>query len=222
MNNITISPSLLSANFYNLSDELNSLNQVFKEKENLWLHLDIMDGHFVPNLTFGTPVLKKISKKCNMPLDAHFMVTNPEDYISWFKDLDIHNFTFHIEATSDPLSLCSQVKKHYPSVGISVKPNTNLDFLTKELIKNIDLLLIMTVEPGFGGQGFIEASLEKISKARELKQKFNQNLIIQVDGGINNDTSKKVIKSGANNLVSGSYFFKTDSTMSQKYSSLIH
>ena len=222
MNNITISPSLLSANFYNLSEEIQELNDIFKDRKNLWLHLDIMDGHFVPNLTFGTPVLKKISNQCEMPLDAHFMVTNPKDYINWFKDLNIHNFTFHIETTDDPISLAKEIKNFYPSVGISVKPNTSLNFLNEELIKKIDLLLIMTVEPGFGGQGFIESTLEKISKAYELKKRFNPNLVIQVDGGINDQTSRKVISAGANNLVSGSYFFKTDSDMSQKYSSLIN
>ena len=222
MNNIIIAPSLLSANFHNLSIQLESLNKVYESKKNLWLHLDIMDGHFVPNLTFGTPVLKKISNHCDMPLDAHFMVTNPKDYIQWFKDLNIYNFTFHIETTDDPLSLSKEVKKLYPSVGISVKPNTSLDFLNEELIKNIDLLLIMTVEPGFGGQGFIESTLDKISQASELKSKFNSNLVIQVDGGINDSTAKKVITAGADNLVSGSYFFKNDSSMDQKYSSLIN
>ncbi len=222
MNNITIAPSLLSADFFNLSDELNSLNALYKVQKNLWLHLDIMDGHFVPNLTFGTPVLKKISNKCHMPLDAHFMVSNPKDYINWFKDLNIHNFTFHIEATDDPMALSREIKKIYPSAGISVNPGTNLEFLTPELIKNIDLLLIMTVEPGFGGQGFIDSTLDKVSLALEMKKKFNPNLTIQVDGGINGETSKKVIEAGADNLVSGSYFFKTDSSMSQKYSSLIH
>ncbi len=210
MTNITISPSLLSADFNHLGKEIKKLNELHENHPDLWLHLDIMDGHFVPNLTFGSSIIKSIHQDCKFKLDAHFMVTNPRDYLEWFKDYKLHNFTFHFEAEKNPREFIDKIKDIFPSAGISIKPNTELSSISDEVFKSLDLLLIMSVEPGFGGQGFIEKSLNKIKEANLRKEKINKNLIIQVDGGINNRTSKAVISAGATNLVSGSYFFKHD------------
>jgi ribulose-phosphate 3-epimerase len=195
-----VSPSLLACDFLNIESELNA----FKGFDDLWFHLDIMDSHFVPNLTFGHPIVEKISKKTDIPLDAHFMVTNPEFFIDTFKDYNIHNFTFHYEACENPIELIKKAKKIYPSVGISIKPNTPVSVLTEEIVSELDLILIMSVEPGFGGQAFIESTYEKISTLRNLYPNIN----IQVDGGVKQTNAKKLIDHGANNLVAGSYVFK--------------
>ncbi len=199
-----ISPSLLACDFLNIEKELNH----FKDAQNIWFHLDIMDGHFVPNLTFGQPIIKLISQKTNQLLDVHFMVSNPEFYIEELKNDDIHNFTFHLEASSDPLALIKKAKKYYPSVAISIKPKTPVSSLSEDLLKEIDLLLIMSVEPGFGGQSFIEKTYQKLSEVQFLKEKFHLDFEVQVDGGVSNINSKKLIKHGCTNLVAGSYIFK--------------
>ena len=214
---VTISPSLLACDFLNIETELSH----FSELKNIWFHLDIMDSHFVPNLTFGHPIVEQISKKTKIPLDAHFMVSNPEFYVDTFKGYNIANFTFHIESTETPIELIKEAKKHYPSVGISIKPNTDCSLVTEEILKEIDLILIMSVEPGFGGQSFIENSYSKIEHFKKLKEKSFPNLIIQVDGGVKLDNAKKLITAGANNLVAGSYIFKEGpSTYSTKIESL--
>ncbi|ATH09422.1 ribulose-phosphate 3-epimerase [Halobacteriovorax marinus] len=202
-----ISPSLLACDFLNIESELNA----FEGFEDLWFHLDIMDSHFVPNLTFGHPIVKLISKKTKIPLDAHFMVSNPEFFIETFKDFNIHNFTFHIEATKNSLELIKKAKKYYPSVGVSIKPKTPLEDISTEVLANIDLLLIMSVEPGFGGQAFIEESYERIEYFNKLKTQY-PNLTIQVDGGVSNINADKLRKAGADNLVAGSYIFKEGPT----------
>ncbi len=201
---VTISPSLLACDFLNIESELNS----FKEIKNLWFHLDIMDGHFVPNLTFGHPVVNLISQKTSIRLDAHFMVSNPEFYIETFKNYGIHNFTFHIEACKEPLKLVSDAKKHYPSVGISIKPGTDVSSLSPELLRSIDLLLVMSVEPGFGGQSFIENTYTKLDQIKKLKTELKLDFAVQIDGGVKDVNSKKLIEHGATNLVAGSYIFK--------------
>ncbi|WP_127715540.1 ribulose-phosphate 3-epimerase [Halobacteriovorax sp. HLS] len=213
----TISPSLLACDFLNIESELGH----FSNFKNIWFHLDIMDSHFVPNLTFGHPIVEKISKKTKIKLDAHFMVSNPEFFINTFKDFEIHNFTFHLEATTDPLSLIKKAKEYYPSVGISIKPNTECSLITDEILREIDLILIMSVEPGFGGQSFIEDTYSKIKYFKKLKDSSHPNLVIQVDGGVNKENSHKLIKAGANNLVAGSYIFKDGpSSYSAKIESL--
>lgn len=198
-----ISPSILACDFLNIEAELNCF-QGFKDT---WFHLDIMDSHFVPNLTFGHPIVKLISQKTKIPLDAHFMVSNPEFFIDTFKDYNIHNFTFHIESTQNTLELVKKAKTIYPSVGLSLKPKTPLSEITDELLKEIDLILIMSVEPGFGGQSFIESSYERVEYFNKLKDKYPQ-LTIQVDGGVSNINAQKLKESGADNLVAGSYIFK--------------
>jgi ribulose-phosphate 3-epimerase len=204
-----VSPSLLACDFLNIESEL----KIFDEVNDLWFHLDIMDGHFVPNTTFGHPIVKKISNKTKIPLDAHLMVTNPEFYIDTFKDLGIHNLTWHIEATNDEtLKLIKKAKEYFPSVGLSIKPKTPLDAIGLDLLKEIDLLLVMSVEPGFGGQSFIEESYDRIKHFSDIRKKESLNFKIQVDGGVSDKNSDQLIKTGADNLVAGSYIFKADPT----------
>lgn len=200
-----IAPSLLAADFVNLESDIKELNHC----EDVWFHLDIMDGHFVPNLTFGGPIVKRIAEVASHPLDAHLMVTNPEFHLEMMKSFGLHNFTFHYEAVSDPMELIQEGKKHYPSMGISIKPKTDLESLDLEVLKSIDLLLVMSVEPGFGGQSFIEGTWEKLKKISELKKKHHLDFMVQVDGGVNQQNAPLLIEAGANNLVAGSYVFKT-------------
>jgi ribulose-phosphate 3-epimerase len=199
-----ISPSLLSCNFMNIESDIRELNKI----ENIWLHLDIMDGHFVPNMTFGHPVVEQLSKIASMPLDAHFMVSNPEFYIDTFKNYKLHNFTFHIEACDNTLPLIRKAKQFYPSVGISIKPNTSSDEITDEMLLNLDLVLVMSVEPGFGGQKFMPMCFDKIKSIKARALALKTPIEIQVDGGIGDQNAKELIDAGATNLVAGSYIFK--------------
>ncbi|PIP92791.1 MAG: ribulose-phosphate 3-epimerase [Bdellovibrio sp. CG12_big_fil_rev_8_21_14_0_65_39_13] len=207
-----IAPSLLACDFLNIESELKSLEGI----EGLWLHLDIMDGHFVPNLTFGHPIVELIAKRTKIPLDAHFMVTNPEFYIDTFKDYKLTNFTFHLEASDNCLALVQKAKSFYPSVGISIKPNTPASALSLDLLKAVDLVLVMTVEPGFGGQKFMPDCAEKIGYLNDIRQRNNLKFQIQVDGGINNETAKTCLNYGVDNMVAGSHIFKQPSDLYQE------
>ena len=199
-----ISPSLLACDFLNIEKEIKS----FPNQKDLWFHLDIMDGHFVPNLTFGHPIIEKISKVTDYPLDAHLMVNNPEFYLETFKGFNLHNFTFHFEAVKDATYIIEKAKKSFPSVGISLRPNSPVNYLPDDILKRLDLILIMSVEPGFGGQKFMEDSFEKVEFFNDIKTKKGFNYMIQVDGGINQKNAPILIQKGANNLVAGSYIFK--------------
>lgn len=199
-----IAPSILSCDFLNIESELSA----FKNVKDAWVHLDIMDGHFVPNLTFGIPVVKQIAKKCSLPLDAHLMVENPAFHIEEMKDFGIHNITFHYEVDTDCLEVITEAKKYYPSVGISLKPNTAVSSLSDEVLKEIDLLLVMSVEPGFGGQSFIEETYDKLVEVQNIKKYQKLDFMVQVDGGVSNDNAAKLIEHGVDNLVAGSYVFK--------------
>lgn len=200
---IIIAPSLLSVDFLNLGKELEALNKI----DDLWIHLDIMDGHFVPNLTFGEPVIRKIKTVSKHKLDAHFMVTNPDFYVDSFKDLGIHNFTFHWEAVDHHDRFIQRVKEVYPSVGVSLNPSTPVSAIPKYLFKHIDLVLLMSVNPGFGGQKFIPDIVDKLIELDTIRSEGGFTFQIQVDGGINDQNAGYLIQAGANNLVAGNYIF---------------
>lgn len=202
--NTIISPSILSADFNELAKEVTPFNT----ESNIWLHLDIMDGHFVPNLTFGATVIKNLSKVANHPLDAHLMVKNPEDYIESLAKIGVHNYTFHWEAVTHHDRLVAEAKKHFKSVGISLNPSTDVTVIPKYLLTKLDLVLLMSVNPGFGGQSFIDGVKDKIKTLDSYRKKHNLNFQIQVDGGVTDQNAKELIDLGANNLVAGSFIFK--------------
>jgi ribulose-phosphate 3-epimerase len=201
---ITISPSILAANFLSLGEEIKS----FEALKDISFHLDIMDGHYVPNLTFGKTVLSGISDITSHKLDAHFMVNNPGDYIEQFKDLGIANFTFHWEAVTHHDNFISQVKQYYTSVGISLNPGTSVEVIPDYILEKIDLVLVMSVNPGFGGQAFIEESISRVEYFDKKRKDNKLSYKIQVDGGVNDQNSSRLIKAGADNLVAGSFIFK--------------
>lgn len=201
-----IAPSILSADFMELGRDLAN----FEQSKNIWIHLDIMDGHYVPNLTFGAPVLKNIRKFTTHPLDAHLMVTNPDDYIQPLKEIGVHNFTFHWETVTHHDSFISVLKKSFKSVGISVNPGTNIESIPDYVFEKIDLVLIMSVNPGFGGQSFIESSIEKVHYLNNIKSKKKLSFEIQVDGGVSDKNAQKLIAAGATNLVAGSFIFNAE------------
>lgn len=206
-----IAPSLLSADFLNLKTEVDR----FQNLDNIWMHLDVMDGHFVPNLTFGTTVLKGLQGITTHKLDAHLMVTNPEEYILPFSTIGVHNYTFHWEAVTHHDRLIAEAKKHFNSVGISLNPSTDIRIIPEYLLKKIDLILIMTVNPGFGGQSFIEGCVDKIRFLNDFKNKHKLKFEIQVDGGVTDKNASDLVKAGATNLVAGSFIF---SEPNQNYS----
>lgn len=201
---IIISPSLLAADFLDLKSEI----KAFNESQDIWIHLDIMDSHFVPNLTFGKPVLKQLHSLTPHQLDAHFMVSEPDFFVDEFKDLGLYNFTFHWEATVHHDRLIKKIKSLYPSVGISLNPSTPLEIVPDYLLHHVDVVLLMSVNPGFGGQSFIPEISDKVLKLHQRKLKHKMSFQIQVDGGINSENASQLIKNGAQNLVAGSFIFE--------------
>lgn len=204
MSKIIVSPSILSADFANLERDIKKVELGGAD----WLHVDVMDGHFVPNITIGVPVVKSIKQITNLPLDVHLMIENPQKYIKAFADAGADILTFHYEAVEkDKISaLIERIKAHGVKVGLSIKPKTNPEDII-EFLTELDLLLVMTVEPGFGGQKFMPDCAEKI---KTIKKYAPENLFIQVDGGINSETAKICTEYGANSLVAGNYIYKSD------------
>ena len=198
---IIIAPSLLAADFSKLKEEITEVEKLGAE----YLHLDVMDGNFVPNISFGAPVISSIRKHSNLVFDVHLMVENPDRFIKDIADAGADVITVHAEATKHLNRTIQLIKSYGKKVGVALNPSTPLDFIKYDL-KDIDMVLIMTVNPGFGGQAFIEGMLQKIKDLRSI----DPNIDIQVDGGINDKTSKLVKEAGANILVAGSYLFKGD------------
>jgi len=203
MKNIKISPSILSADFSQLGNEIKRL----KEGGADMIHVDVMDGHFVPNLTIGPPVIKNLRKYTNIPFDVHLMISPVHKYIKDYANAGADVITIHPEATESLESSIKEIKNYKKKVGVSLNPDTELNIIEKYLEK-IDLVLIMSVYPGFGGQKFIPEVLKKINKLSNIKKEKQLTFDIEVDGGINFSNSKEVIDSGANILVSGTTVFK--------------
>ena len=203
MKKIKISPSILSADFSELGKEIKKLEEGGADL----IHVDVMDGHFVPNLTIGPPVIKTLRKYTKLPFDVHLMISPVHKYIKNFADAGSDIITIHPEATEDLKESISLIKELNKKVGISLNPNTEINVIESQL-NNIDLVLIMSVFPGFGGQKFITETIKKIKDLKEIKDKNNYSFDIEVDGGINFSNSKDVINAGANILVSGTTIFK--------------
>lgn len=202
-NKIKIAPSILSADFANLEKEIKAIEEAGAD----YIHIDVMDGHFVPNLTIGPCVIKALRKTTKLPFDVHLMIDKVDQYIEDYAQAGADIITFHIEASTHIDRTISLIKSYNKKVGISLVPSTHesvLDYIISEL----DLILIMTVNPGFGGQKFIPSQLEKIKKIKQKIKNTGKDIELQVDGGITSDNIEQVVEAGANVIVAGSYIFK--------------
>jgi ribulose-phosphate 3-epimerase len=205
MKKIQISPSILSADFSQLGNEIKRLEEGGADM----IHVDVMDGHFVPNLTIGPPVIKALRKQCSIKFDVHLMISPVHKYIEAYADAGADIITIHPEATENLEESILKIKRLNKKVGVSLNPESKLDLITNYLEK-IDLVLIMSVNPGFGGQKFMPEVLDKVKQLKEIKSKRNVNFDIEIDGGINFDNCQSAIEAGANILVSGTTVFKSN------------
>jgi ribulose-phosphate 3-epimerase len=200
-----IAPSVLAADFGNLQRDIEMIN----ESEADWFHIDIMDGVFVPNISFGMPVLRDIKKHAKKTLDVHLMIVNPDQYIETFASLGADILTVHYEACTHMHRTVQAIKSTGMKAGIALNPHSSVNLL-KDIIKDIDLVCLMSVNPGFGGQSFIENTFEKVKELKELIQSTGADCQIEIDGGVTNKNAKKLVEAGANILVAGSYVFKSN------------
>ena len=200
-----ISPSMLSCDFANIQRDVEMINASSAD----WFHIDVMDGVFVPNISFGFPVLSAMKKHATKPMDVHIMIENPDAYIQDFKNAGADILTVHFEACRHLHRTIQAIKAAGMKAGVALNPHTNVDLL-EDVINDIDMVLIMSVNPGFGGQSFIENTYEKVRKVKALINKKGANTIIEIDGGVTNKNAKQLAKAGADVLVAGSYVFKAE------------
>ena len=206
MGNQLIAPSILSANFSDLKTDIMMVN----ESEADWFHVDIMDGVFVPNISFGMPVLKSINEHAKKPLDVHLMIVNPEKYVEKFAKLGSDILTVHYEVCMNNMhEVINSIKENGMKAGIAINPDTDVNVL-EEFIKDIDLVIVMGVFPGFSGQSFIEETYQRCFEVKELVMKYDSSTLIEIDGGVTVHNAKKLIDNGADVLVSGSHVFKAN------------
>lgn len=203
--NHLIAPSLLSADFSHLAQDVEMINR----SEADWLHLDIMDGVFVPNISFGFPVLKHVARLCNKPLDVHLMIVQPEKFIPEVKELGAMMMNVHYEACTHLHRVVGAIHDAGMKAGVTLNPSTPVCLL-KDIIRDVDMVLLMSVNPGFGGQTFIEHTIDKVKELRELIASTGSKALIEVDGGVNLDTGKRLVDAGANVLVAGNTVFKAE------------
>lgn len=199
-----VSPSLLAADFLHLGDSIEMINGSDAD----WLHIDVMDGVFVPNISFGFPMIEAVAKACNKPLDVHFMIVRPERYISETAKLGAMMMNVHYEACTHLHRTVHQIHEHGMRAGVTLNPTTPVHIL-EDIIGDVDMVLLMGVNPGFGGQDFIENTVEKVKRARKLIAESGSKALIEVDGGVDAVTAPRLVEAGVDVLVSGSYVFKS-------------
>jgi ribulose-phosphate 3-epimerase len=205
MKNTLIAPSVLAADFANLQRDIEMINS----SEADWFHIDIMDGVFVPNISFGMPVLEAIARHAKKTIDVHLMIVDPDRYIKTFADLGANILCVHYEACTHLHRTLQAIKAEGMKAGVALNPHTSIDLL-EDVINDIDLVCIMSVNPGFGGQSFIENTYSKVQKLKELITRKGANTIIEIDGGVTNKNAKQLVEAGADVLVAGSYVFKAE------------
>jgi ribulose-phosphate 3-epimerase len=202
---VIISPSVLSCDFANVQRDVEMINNSAAD----WFHVDVMDGVFVPNISFGFPVIKAIKKHATKPLDVHIMIVNPDQFVEEFAKAGTDILTVHYEACPHLHRTIQLIKAHGMKAGVALNPHTSVDVL-EDVIADLDLVLIMSVNPGFGGQTFIENAVGKVSKLKKLIQSKNSSALIEVDGGVNLETGKRLVTAGADALVAGSFVFNSE------------